>query len=93
MRETAPRLLTFALKSFGRRQLDLVRVAAVMSGKEPAMRCARAWGAGSDLGAKKRLEASGRDDRVFVSLSPDPNPMRFLFFFSFYVSYFNFISS
>jgi len=34
------------------------------------MRWARAWGAGLDLGAKKRLEALGRDDGVFVSLFP-----------------------
>jgi len=45
-----------------------VRVAAAMSGKEAAMRRARAWGAGLDLGAKKRLEAWGRDDGVFISL-------------------------
>jgi len=34
------------------------------------MRWARAWGAGLDLGAKKGLEAWGRDDGTFVSLSP-----------------------
>jgi len=34
------------------------------------MRRARAWGAGLDLGAKKRLEAWGRDDGVFISLFP-----------------------
>jgi len=32
------------------------------------MRRARAWGEGLDLGAKKRLEAWGRDDGVFISL-------------------------
>ena len=66
VRETTPRLLTFAMNPFGRRQLESVRVAAAMSGKEAAMRCARAWGAGLDLGAKKRLEAWGRD--------PNPKP-------------------
>jgi len=34
------------------------------------MRWARAWGAGLDLEAQKRLEAWGRDDGVFISLSP-----------------------
>jgi len=88
MRKTVPRLLTFAMKPFGRRQLDSVRVAAAMSGKEVAIHWARAWGAGLDLGAKKRLEAWGRDDRVFVSLSPylaisvaEP-PVRFVLPFS-----------
>jgi len=38
VRERATRLLTFAMKPFGRRQLDSVRVAAAMSGKEAAMR-------------------------------------------------------
>ena len=33
------------------------------------MRCARAWGVGLDLGAKKRLEANGRDNGDFISLS------------------------
>jgi len=68
VRETAPRLLTFAMKPFGRRQLESVRVAAAMFGKEVAMSWARAWGAGLDLGAKKRLEAGGRDDGDFISL-------------------------
>ena len=58
------------MKPFGRRQLNSVRVAAAMSGKEEAMRCVRASGAGSDLGAKKRRDANGRDDGVFISLSP-----------------------
>jgi len=70
VRETAPLLLTFAKKPFGSRQLESVRVAAAMSGKEAAMHWARAWGAGFDLGAKKRLEAWGRDDGGFVSLFP-----------------------
>ena len=70
VREMAPRLLTFAINPFGRRQLDLVGVAAAMLGKEAALRCARAWGAGSDPGAKKRLEVNGRDDGVFISFSP-----------------------
>jgi len=69
-RETAPRLLTFAMKPFGRRQLESVRVAAAMSGKEAAMRWARAWGADLALGPKKRLEAGGRDDGALISLSP-----------------------
>jgi len=34
------------------------------------MRWAREWGPGLDLGAKKRLEAWGRDDGAFNSLSP-----------------------
>ena len=68
--ETAPRLLTLAMKPFGRRQLDSVRVAAAMSGQEVAMCWGRAWGAGSDLGAKKRLEALGSDNGVFISLLP-----------------------
>jgi len=50
--------------------LDSVRVVAAMSGKEAVMRGARAWEAGLDLGAKKRLEAWGRDEGVFVSLFP-----------------------
>ena len=70
VRETTPRLLTFAMKPFGSRQLESVRVAAAMSGKKAAMRMARAWGSGLDLGAKKRLEAWGRDDGVFISLIP-----------------------
>jgi len=44
VRETAPRGLTLAMKPFGRRQLDSVRVAAAMSGKEAAIGSARAWG-------------------------------------------------
>jgi len=70
VRETAPLLLTFAMKPFCSRQLESVRVAAAISGKEAAMRWARAWGAGLDLGVKKRLEAWGRDNRGFFSLSP-----------------------
>jgi len=70
VRETVPRLLTFAMKLFGRRQLESVRVAAAMSGNEAAMRWAWAWGAGLDLGAKKGLAAWGRDYGVFDSLSP-----------------------
>jgi len=34
------------------------------------MRWARAWGAGLDLGAQKRLEAWGRDDGAVNSFSP-----------------------
>ena len=34
------------------------------------MRCASPWGAGSDLRAKQRLDASGRDEVVFIALSP-----------------------
>jgi len=70
VRETAPLLLTFAMKPFGSKQLESVRVAAAMSGKEAAMCWARAWGEGLDLGAKKRLEAWGRDDGGFVLLFP-----------------------
>jgi len=70
VRDTAPRLLTFAIKPFGRRELDSVRVAAVMSGKGAAMRWTRVCGAELDLGAKKRLEARGRGDAVLISLSP-----------------------
>jgi len=70
VRETPPQLLILAMKPFGRRQLDSVRVAAAMSGEEAAMRWARAWGAGFHLGAKKRLDARGRDDRVFIWLPP-----------------------
>jgi len=70
VRETAPGLLTFAMKPFGRRQLESVRVAAAMSGKEAAMRWAREWGAGLDLGAQKCLEAWRKDDGDFISLFP-----------------------
>jgi len=70
VRETASLLLTFAIKPLGRRQLDSVSVAAAMLGKEAVMHCARAWGAGSDLQAKKRLEANGMDDGAFILLSP-----------------------
>jgi len=51
------------------------------------MRWARAWGAGLDLGAKKRLEACGRDAGGFISLSPSlatsvaEVPFVFFFFF------------
>ena len=69
MREKVPRLLTFAMKPFGRRQLESGRVAAAMSGKEAAMRFPMGWGAGSDLGAKKRLKAKRRDDVVRSPLS------------------------
>ena len=68
--ETAPQLLTLAMKPFGRRQLESERVAAAMSGKVAAMRCAKAWGAGLVLLAKKAIEAKGSDDGVFLSLSP-----------------------
>jgi len=57
VRETAPRLLTFARKPFGRRLLESVRVVAAMSGNEVAMHWARAWGARFDVRAKKRLKA------------------------------------
>ena len=70
VRDTAPLSLTFAMKPFGRGQLESVRMAAAMSGKEAARRRTRAWGAGLDRGAKKRLEAGGRDDRNFISLFP-----------------------
>ena len=70
VRETVPLLLTFAMKPCGSRQLESVRVAAAISGEEAAMRRARAWGAGLDLGAKKRLEAWGSDDGVLISLCP-----------------------
>ena len=70
VRETVPRLLTFAMNPFGRRQLQSVRVAAAISGNEAAMGWARAWGAGLDLGAKKGLEAWVRDDGAFGPLSP-----------------------
>jgi len=87
LRDTAPRLLTFAMKPFGRRQLESVRVAAALSGKEAAMGWARAWGAGLDLGAKKPLKAWGRDDGVFDSLSPSlatcVAEAPFIFFFLF----------
>ena len=87
VRETTPQLLTLAMKPFGRRELDSKRVAAAISGKVEAMRWARAWGAGLDLEAKKRLEAWGRDDGVFITLSPSlgtsvaevPFPFFFLF--------------
>jgi len=56
-----------------------------MSGKEAALRCARAWGAGSDLGAKKRLEASGRDDGIFILMSPVlATSVAVAFFFAFF---------
>jgi len=41
-----------------------------MLGKVAAMRCASAWGAGLVLAPKKFLEAKGRDDGTFISLSP-----------------------
>jgi len=85
VRETVPRLLTFAINTFWRRQLESVRVAAAISGYEAAMRWVRAWGAGLDLGAKKRLEAWGRDNGAFGSLSPSlatsVTEAPFLFFF------------
>ena len=68
--QTAHLLFTFAIKPFGLRQLESVRVAAAMSGKEAAMRWARAWGAGLNRGGKKRLAAWGRDDRDYIPLSP-----------------------
>ena len=68
--ETAPLLLTLAMKPLGRRQLESVRVAAAMSGKLADMRCARVCGAGSVLAAKKRLEAKGREEGDFILLSP-----------------------
>jgi len=70
VRETAPRLLTLAMKPFGRRQLHSERVAAAISGTVEAMRWARAWGAWFDLEAKNHLAAWGRDDGVFIFLSP-----------------------
>ena len=41
-----------------------------MSGKEAALRSARAWGAGLVLAPNKCLEAKWRDDRGFVFLAP-----------------------
>jgi len=41
-----------------------------MSGQEAAMRWTGVWGAGLDLEAKKRLDAWGRDNGVFIPLSP-----------------------
>ena len=43
-------------------------MAAAMSGKVVAMRCARAWGTESVLVANKGLEAKGRDDGGFIAL-------------------------
>jgi len=68
VRETAIPVVTLAMKHFGRRPLDSVRVAAAMSGNQADMRWAGGWGAGLDLEVKKRLEARGRDDEVFISL-------------------------
>jgi len=70
VRETAPLFWTLATKRLGRRQLESVRVAAAMSGKAAVMRCARAWGAGSALAAKKCLEAKGREGGDFILMSP-----------------------
>jgi len=51
------------------------------------MRWARAWGAGLDLGAKKRLEVRGRDDGAFIALFPSlatsVAEASFVFFFLF----------
>jgi len=41
-----------------------------MLGKVAALRCPRAWGTGSVLTAKKRLEAKGRDHGGFIALGP-----------------------
>ena len=75
------------MKPFGRRQFESVRVATDISGKEAAMCWARAWQAALVLGAKKRLEAWGRDDGVFQSLFPSlatsVAEVRFHFFFVF----------
>ena len=46
VRETAPRLLTLAMKPIWRRQLELVRVAAAMSGKVVAMPLCKGMGNG-----------------------------------------------
>ena len=58
-----------------------------MSGKEAAMRWARPWGAGLDLGAKRPLEAWGRDDADFISwflsLAISVAAASFVFFFLF----------
>ena len=69
MSETAPRVLTLAIKLLGRRQLESVRVVAAMSGKAAVMHCVRVCGAGSDLAAKKSLEAKGREEGDFILLS------------------------
>ena len=45
-------------------------MAATMSGRVAAMPVPRGWGTRSVLAAKKCLEANGRDDGVFISLSP-----------------------
>ena len=68
--ERAPRLLTLAMKPLGSRQLESVRVAAVMSGKAAVMLCVRECGAGSVLAAKKPFEAKGREEGDFILLSP-----------------------
>ena len=86
VRETAPRLLTFAIKPLGRRQLESVRVAATMLERVAAMHCARAWRAGSVLVSNERFDAKGRDHWGFISLSPSlatsvPEILCFLLFF------------
>ena len=85
VRETPPRLLTFGIKPLGRRHLESVRVAAARSGKVGSMHCARAWGTGSILAAKKHLEAKGRDDGGFISLSPSLASSMAEFVFVFFV--------
>jgi len=70
VRETAPPLLTFAMKPLGRRPLESVRVEATLSGRVAAMLCARTWGVGPVLVAKKLLEAKERDDGGFIFLWP-----------------------
>ena len=57
-----------------------------MSGKAAVMRCERACVAGSVLAAKKRLEASGREDGGIILLSPSlatsgPESLLVFFFF------------
>ena len=85
VRETAYRLLTLAMKPLGRKELESVRVAAVMSEKEAVMHCATACGAGSVLAAKKRLEVKGREEGDFIlvahSLATSVAEVFFVFFF------------
>jgi len=68
--DTAPRLLTLAMKPLGRRQLQSVRVTGGMSWRAADMHYETAWGAGLLLAVKKCLEAKGREDEGFPLLSP-----------------------
>jgi len=70
VRETAPRLLTFAMKIFREEAVGLGEGGGSHVREGGGYALCKGMGRGLDLAAKKRLEAKGRDDGVFISWFP-----------------------